>query len=104
MISYMVNQAPQHFNFECLSFLVMAGIKPIPLRIALALSFSITAWAHNPTVEWIKCPVGVTSPVECGQIQVPLDHATPDGETITLSLTRLQATNPGCGPRQGLYM
>ncbi|KAL7782557.1 alpha/beta-hydrolase [Trichoderma afarasin] len=82
----------------------MAGIRPIPLRIALALSFSITAWAHNPTVEWIKCPVGVTSPVECGQIQVPLDHAIPDGETITLSVTRLQATNPGCGPRQGLYI
>ncbi|KKP00120.1 hypothetical protein THAR02_07772 [Trichoderma harzianum] len=82
----------------------MAGSRLIPLRIVLALSFPITAWTHNPTVEWIKCPVGITSPVECGQIQVPLDHATPDGETITPGLTRLQATNPGCGPRQGLYI
>jgi pimeloyl-ACP methyl ester carboxylesterase len=32
--------------------------------------------------------------VECAQMQVPMDYATPDGPTITLGLARLPATDP----------
>ncbi|WP_127936958.1 alpha/beta hydrolase [Nonomuraea polychroma] len=52
------------------------------------------------TVAWTKCtdltgpdgkPVAPGPGVECGKIQVPLDHAQPDGEKIDLALIRIKA-------------
>jgi pimeloyl-ACP methyl ester carboxylesterase len=53
------------------------------------------------TVAWTKCtdltgadgkPTAPPPGVECGKIQVPLDHAKPDGEKIDLALIRVKAT------------
>ena len=69
-----------------------------------AIGFSAAIAADsNPSVNWIKCPASVPAPIECGTINVPLDHAHPHGSTITLSLTRLPA-NDSSGHSQALYM
>jgi pimeloyl-ACP methyl ester carboxylesterase len=53
------------------------------------------------TVAWTRCtdltgadgrPAAPGPGVECGTIQVPLDHAKPDGEKIDLALIRVKAT------------
>ncbi|MGI5285971.1 alpha/beta hydrolase [Nonomuraea polychroma] len=53
------------------------------------------------TVAWTKCtdltgadgkPTAPLPGVDCGKIQVPLDHAKPDGEKIDLALIRVKAT------------
>jgi pimeloyl-ACP methyl ester carboxylesterase len=58
-------------------------------------------YERTGTIDWSPC-----GNVECGKLQVPLDHAHPHGRRITLSLARLPAarkrigvllTNPG-GP------
>jgi pimeloyl-ACP methyl ester carboxylesterase len=48
------------------------------------------------TVDWKPCPASDDYEVEgweCGTVDVPLDYEQPDGETITLALTRLPATD-----------
>ena len=42
------------------------------------------------TIEWGPCDT--PGPLECGALQVPLDHGDPDGEQITIALTRLPAS------------
>ncbi|TMR09184.1 alpha/beta hydrolase [Nonomuraea turkmeniaca] len=53
------------------------------------------------TVAWTRCtnltgadgkPTAPPPGVECGKIQVPLDHAKPEGEKIDLALIRVKAT------------
>ncbi|HEX4814737.1 MAG TPA: alpha/beta hydrolase [Nonomuraea sp.] len=53
------------------------------------------------TVAWTRCtdltgadgrPTAPPSGVDCGTIQVPLDHANPGGEKIDLALIRVKAT------------
>jgi pimeloyl-ACP methyl ester carboxylesterase len=51
--------------------------------------------AEVAPVAWQACPPTDGEDVqgwECGTIQVPLDYAQPDGETITIALTRHRAT------------
>ncbi|MFC4013189.1 alpha/beta hydrolase [Nonomuraea purpurea] len=58
--------------------------------------------AQDGTVAWGRC-TDLTSPngqsanpgpgVDCGKIQVPLDHAEPEGEKIDLALIRVKATD-----------
>lgn len=43
---------------------------------------------------WKPCAEPLSAKVECAQMQVPMDHAAPEGPTITLGLTRLKATDP----------
>ncbi|MDJ0344667.1 alpha/beta hydrolase [Streptomyces sp. H10-C2] len=40
------------------------------------------------------------APVRCGTVSVPLDYARPDGELLTLTISRVAATGPA-GERQG---
>jgi pimeloyl-ACP methyl ester carboxylesterase len=42
------------------------------------------------TIEWGPCDT--PGPFECGTLEVPLDHADPDGTQITIALSRLPAT------------
>ncbi|MFI7705947.1 alpha/beta hydrolase [Nonomuraea sp. NPDC049480] len=57
-------------------------------------------------VAWTQCtdltgvdgrPTTPASGVECGKIQVPLDHAKPDGEKIDLALIRVKAAGDRLG-------
>ncbi|MEQ4717412.1 alpha/beta hydrolase [Nonomuraea sp. B19D2] len=58
------------------------------------------------TVAWSMCtdllgadgkPAAPASGIECGKLQVPLDHAKPDGEKIDLALIRVKATGDRLG-------
>ena len=61
---------------------------------------------YNQTIDWEDCPDGAS--FKCGTVTVPLDYEHPDGQTITLAVKKLPAsdgdaehgslfTNPG-GP------
>jgi pimeloyl-ACP methyl ester carboxylesterase len=64
-------------------------------------------------VRWAACPADVALPgLECGTLQVPLDHRRPDGRRTEVMISRLASrhpekrrgillTNPG-GPSEGL--
>jgi hypothetical protein len=83
--------------FIPLTFLLALRIHAAPSTAPKASTANIT------TVEWITCPEGTPSLVECGQIQVPLDHAKPHGDVIPLVFTRLRSTsNSSTAP--GLYV
>lgn len=43
-----------------------------------------------PELKWSECRAGL----ECADLEVPLDHDEPDGETITIALARRAARNP----------
>ncbi|MBB5074583.1 alpha/beta hydrolase [Nonomuraea endophytica] len=44
----------------------------------------------DTSIAWAPC-----GPRECATLEVPLDHARPQGERITLALTRMPARDPG---------
>jgi pimeloyl-ACP methyl ester carboxylesterase len=44
-----------------------------------------------PSITWSNCTASDPPSLDCGSIQVPLDYSQPDGETITLVITRLKA-------------
>jgi pimeloyl-ACP methyl ester carboxylesterase len=53
-----------------------------------------TAVAAAPApLAWQRCSEQIPAEFECAQMQVPMDYADPNGPTITLVLTRLQATD-----------
>ncbi|MFJ5957658.1 alpha/beta hydrolase [Paenarthrobacter sp. NPDC092416] len=51
---------------------------------------------YSQTVEWSSCESGF----QCGEVQVPMDYAKPDGEAITLSVIKLQTS----GNKQGTIL
>jgi pimeloyl-ACP methyl ester carboxylesterase len=68
-----------------------------------------------PPIDWERCPAGELPKVaRCGDLVVPLDHADPDGPTITLRVSRIthtteqrrgvMFTNPGGPGGSGLWM
>lgn len=47
--------------------------------------------------EWGPCPADVVAPLvalQCTRIPVPLDHGSPDGAQITITVSRLASTKP----------
>ncbi|MEV8156543.1 alpha/beta hydrolase, partial [Streptomyces fradiae] len=65
---------------------------------------------RTPSLSWTACGTARYPKLECASLRVPLDHADPDGERITLALSRVRHTartfdgpllvNPG-GPGAG---
>jgi pimeloyl-ACP methyl ester carboxylesterase len=51
-----------------------------------------------PFIVWSNCTLNDPDGLDCGQIQVPLDHNKPEGERITLAIARLKAPSES---RQG---
>ncbi len=43
---------------------------------------------------WKRCSEQLPAELECAQMQTPMDYAAPDGPTVTLTMTRLKATDP----------
>ena len=59
---------------------------------------------YEQDVDWQSCePYGTDGPllaqqgVQCARIEVPLDYADPDGEVVTLAVSRLPATGDRIG-------
>lgn len=68
-----------------------------------------------PPIDWERCSPGeLPKAARCGDLVVPLDHADPDGETITLRVSRIRHTtdtrrgviftNPGGPGGSGTWM
>ncbi len=53
-------------------------------------------------IDFGRCPLaeGLTAPIACGTVSVPLDYARPDGPQISLTVSRVRATGPAAR-RQG---
>ncbi|KAH8172091.1 alpha/beta hydrolase fold domain-containing protein [Sarocladium implicatum] len=58
-----------------------------------SLSQWVEAKEFVPTIEWYRCPAEFPKAIECGQMQVPMNHADPKGKTITLRMARLRASS-----------
>ncbi len=43
---------------------------------------------------WKRCSEQLPAELECAQMQTPMNYAAPDGPTVTLTMTRLKATDP----------
>lgn len=57
------------------------------------------AAAYTPTIEWGTCPEDGgagedAKSVQCGQLEVPVDWAQPDGEQVKLNVKRQRAADP----------
>ncbi len=62
------------------------------------------AGAAVPELEWTSCPAvhGVPASVRCAAVEVPLDHAKPNGPTIELLVSRIPARDRA--QRRGVLM
>ncbi len=49
---------------------------------------------HDQEPVWAPCTEGVLQGLECADIEVPLDYSRPDGERITVAISRATATDP----------
>ena len=47
---------------------------------------------YSQTIDWKDCSDG-TSPFQCGTVTVPLDYGNPGGQTITIALKKLPASD-----------
>ncbi|WPB87787.1 alpha/beta hydrolase [Streptomyces malaysiensis] len=50
--------------------------------------------APVPKIDWQSCGELKLADFQCATVEVPTDYDNPDGETTTIALTRLPATNP----------
>jgi pimeloyl-ACP methyl ester carboxylesterase len=51
--------------------------------------------ASSSNITWEACPIQVTvDTAECGRIDVPMYHAEPDGEQISVGFVRIPAADP----------
>ena len=57
----------------------------------------ITLPLNVPRVDWQRCPntEGLNAVLQCGQVNVPLDYAHPDGETLAIHFIRRPAGASG---------
>lgn len=62
-------------------------------RVLLVLALLVTGCARPSTLVWRECGDGF----QCAGLAVPLDHARPYGERITISVVRLPATGDKIG-------
>lgn len=49
--------------------------------------------ASSTLVDWQACKPDIPG-LQCGQYEVPLDWAKPEGSQITIAVSRVKATNP----------
>ncbi|EON31224.1 alpha/beta hydrolase-like protein [Gordonia terrae C-6] len=65
---------------------------------------STPAASAAPALEWGACPAvhGVPATVRCATVEVPLDHRKPDGQTIEIGVSRIQARDQS--RRRGVVM
>lgn len=61
-----------------------------PASSSVSPSAGSIAWSPCPTDELF----GLLKGLECGSLEVPLDHSQPDGRQITLALSRAKHTAP----------
>src|SRR4249920_2836717 len=71
-----------------------AGAPAAPTTTSAPSGTAGPAGPSAPQVVWGSCASSLTYDVkgwECGTIEAPLDYSAPNGDTITLALTRFRA-------------
>src|SRR5689334_17546084 len=71
-----------------LLFVSIAVLPLVPDRLITQASTAV------PAVQWQPCASPTPAGFECTSVPVPLDHAHPDGTSITLAVIRHPATEP----------
>src|SRR5918998_3990586 len=59
----------------------------------LALAPAAAQGAPAPSIDWKNC-YGQFGPLQCATVPVPLDYDDPNGETISIAVARLPASDP----------
>ncbi|MEV7357880.1 alpha/beta hydrolase [Kitasatospora sp. NPDC091276] len=77
--------------------------------VTAAAALSVTALAAHPAaaagsdrLTWTACPGQADPRQQCATVTVPLDYADPDGERITIAVSRIAAAKPGL--RRGVLL
>lgn len=72
----------------------VAAASGIALTAAALAGVPKAAVAESPPIQWRSCGDPEHPALQCGMLEVPLDHARPDGRTIKVAVNRLPATAP----------
>ncbi|GAA2789858.1 alpha/beta hydrolase [Saccharopolyspora taberi] len=65
----------------------------ITARLCLAVVLTTPLLGAAPVpLRFEECPPGVDPALECAQLEVPLDHANPDGRTLSVAVSRIRAS------------
>ncbi|MFC8366423.1 alpha/beta hydrolase [Streptomyces sp. NPDC057239] len=72
------------------------ALTAVPAALLVALLPPLTAQALPAPLAWGPCAdtTGVDPRQECATLQVPMDHADPDGPQISLAVSRIPAESP----------
>lgn len=76
---------------------VLAAVAAGPLTARPADGAPAVPRTRVPAIAWGACPSDLPRTLHCGTLDVPLDHAVPDGPTTELGVAVARAT----GPRRG---
>ncbi|PWY82112.1 hypothetical protein BO70DRAFT_379645 [Aspergillus heteromorphus CBS 117.55] len=60
----------------------------------LTATFLSQALASIPTIKWQNCSTSTPHPLDCENIQVPIDWTDPESDQVTLRMVRHNATSP----------
>ncbi|GAA2574841.1 alpha/beta hydrolase [Actinomadura fulvescens] len=77
------------------------GTDPMGVAVPASVAGGTALGARAGRIRWKPCPTsdrvekGRLKGLECGRLTVPTDHDRPDGDTITLALSRLRHTARG---------
>ena len=91
----------------CVSMLSAALCAPDPVlaatdaRADAGVEASLSAYDHQ-TLEWTSCPGIDDSRLQCASVRVPLDYTHPRRRTISITISRLPATDPA--QRRGVLL
>ncbi len=86
-------------------------MRPLAALLAATLLVAPTAPAAaappaappTTTLRWGACPApGAPAALRCATVRVPMDYARPHGRRITVTISRLPATDPGL--RRGVLL
>lgn len=96
--------------------LLALGLTSVPASSGAAAPVALEPVVETSGIEWRTCSSAslAAAGLQCGRLEVPRDHADPDGATISLALTRLRhsaatyngvmLTNPGGPGGSGLSL
>ncbi|MFE1835572.1 alpha/beta hydrolase [Streptomyces sviceus] len=77
----------------CGAAVVVAGtFTAVPAEAGTPQNTQTTSTAHAAKLTWKKCGTADYPTLQCASLKVPLDHANPRGQQITLALSRVPHT------------
>lgn len=75
-------------------FAALAATATLAAGTALATAAPATAAPRADGPQWGPCPMETTLPLQCADVEVPVDYDDPSGPTMTVAISRLASTHP----------